>query len=303
MSSHAATHPDVIRLHPAPAERAAHPLTVRIAFALSGAVAALMVVASVWGLFAPGFYHDGAWAREALRGGDLVSLLVGVPLLLIGLIGAMRGSVRAQVLWIGALVYVVYDYAFYAFGAAFNDLFLAHIALVAMGGWALICAVPHVPTRPVRHALRDRASRWYGLFLAVVGALQGALWVFVLVRYDVTGEVMKDVPVSGQHLVFALDLALLVPALMLGGILLFRDRALGYLMGGAMAVMGAAYQLNLMAAAAFQHHAGVAGVAFPAPESIGLTAAFVSVALLLLLPKRAAPPPAQSSSARRSFLT
>ena len=115
-----------------------------------------------------------------------------------------------------------------------------------------------------------------------MGVLQGALWLFVVSRNAVTGEVLHDIPVAGQHLVFALDLSLLVPSLVVAGVLLWRQAPMGYVLGAAMCVMGALYQFNLMVAGVFQANADVAGVkAFP-PEGLFLTAGFVVSALLLL---------------------
>ena len=40
---------------------------------------------------------------------------------------ARRGSQAAQAVWLGALAYSVYNYAYFAFGADFNDVFVLHI--------------------------------------------------------------------------------------------------------------------------------------------------------------------------------
>jgi hypothetical protein len=50
----------------------------------------------------------------------------------------------------------------------------------------------------------------------------GSLVAVRVSRNAVTGEVLHDVPVAGQHLVLALDLSLLVPSLILAGVLLWR---------------------------------------------------------------------------------
>ena len=65
---------------------------LRNAFRLSVAIAILMVVASAAGLLIDGLYTDGVWAREALRGGDLTTLAVAVPVLIGSLVLARRGS-------------------------------------------------------------------------------------------------------------------------------------------------------------------------------------------------------------------
>ncbi|MGZ8578601.1 MAG: hypothetical protein ACXWWX_03605, partial [Actinomycetota bacterium] len=119
--------------------RAAEPTSaaLRVAYWLSGAVAALMIAASVAGLVIDGVYREDDWAREALRGGDLVTLMLAAPILIVALTLSIRGSHRAEPVWIGMLIYAVYNYAFYAFGTTFNDLLLLHIALLSMSVFAL----------------------------------------------------------------------------------------------------------------------------------------------------------------------
>jgi hypothetical protein len=104
-----------------------------------------------------------------------------------------------------------------------------------------------------------------------------------VLRFAVTGQLLHDIPVEGQHLVFALDLSLLVPTLVLAGVLLFRRTAAGFVLATAVCVFGAVYQLNLMLAGVFQANADVAGVtAFP-PEGILLTGALAAASAVLLL--------------------
>ena len=128
-----------------------------------------MVAASVAGLWIDGLYRDGSWAREAFRGGDLATLVLVVPVLVGSLILSMRGSSRARTVWIGALAYGAYNYAYYVFGAAFNDVFLLHIALLTLAIWTTALAVASLDVRAVAAAFRiGRAARWIGGFLVVV---------------------------------------------------------------------------------------------------------------------------------------
>jgi hypothetical protein len=256
--------------------------TLRAASVLSGIVAVMMAAAAGAGLFAEELYRDGAWAREAFRGADLVTLVLAVPLLIGSLILSVRGSRRGQVVWIGLLGYAVYNYAYGVFGAEFNDVFLLHIAILSMSLFALACALPSLAARWPARPRAYRADRWIGSFLVVVGVAQGGLWVALVLRYAFTGRLLNDIPTEGQHLVFGLDLALLVPTLVLAGVLLFRRRPIGTLLGSAVCVFGAVYQINLMMAGMFQENAGVAGVkAFPL-ESLVLTGAFLIAAAAML---------------------
>ena len=257
-----------------------------MAFRLSAVIAILIVVASAAGLSVDGMYRDGSWAREALRGGDLTTLTVAAPLLALSLVLARRGARSAQAVWLGMLAYSVYNYAYYAFGAAFNDIFVLHIALLALSIWTLALAIAGLDLRSVAERFRPaRGTRSVGGFLVAVGSILGGLWVFLALRFAVTGELIADIPHEGIHLVFAVDTALLVPALVLSGVALWRRSEAGLVFGPAMAVMGAVYQVNLLVSGLFQANADVAGVkAFPL-EGIVLAAGFGAGAIVLLLPR------------------
>jgi hypothetical protein len=128
-----------------------------------------------------------------------------------------------------------------------------------------------------------RGARAIGGFLAVVGTVLGGLWVFLALRFAVTGELMADLPADGIHLVFAIDTSLLVPALVIAGILLWRRTAHGFVFGTAMVMMGAIYQVNLLVAGLFQSNASVPGVKVFPPEGIVLAIGFALATLVLLL--------------------
>jgi hypothetical protein len=258
---------------------------LRVAFWLSGAIAVLMVIASAGGLLVDGLYRDGPWAREALRGGDLTTIAVAAPVLITSMLLARRGSRAAQAVWLGALAYSLYNYAYYVFGAEFNDIFVLHIALFSLSIAALTLAVANIDTGAIAHRFGGvRGAKFIGGFLAVVGIVLGGLWLFLAIRFAVTGELIAGLPPDGVHLVFAIDTSLLVPALVISGFLLWRRTPQGYVFGTAMAVMGAMYQLNLLMAGLFQSNAGVPGVeAFPV-EGIVLASGFALATLMLLRP-------------------
>src|ERR687891_2488296 len=274
--------------------RGAGRTALRAAYVLSAAVGGLMLAASSAGLFVEGLYPDDPWAREAFRAGDLVTMALVAPALIApaliaSLIMSARGSTRATLGWMGMLGYSVYNYAYYVFGARFNDIFLLHVALFSISIFALVSALRGLDVDSLGGGFRSKGvARSIGMFLLAVGLAQGGLWVFVVLRFVMTGQLLEDIPVEGQHLVFALDLSLLAPTLVLASVLLLRVRPVGFVMGTAVSVFGAAYQINLMASGVFQANADVPGVkAFPL-ESIILTVGFVVASVILLLAARGA---------------
>ncbi|HEY6923415.1 MAG TPA: hypothetical protein VI653_08100, partial [Steroidobacteraceae bacterium] len=89
---------------------------------LSQLIVLLAVPVHLAGLLAPQIYRDPAVLLPQNLGTDVVTLGIGIPLLGIAA-GAMRGgSVRARLLWLGALGYLVYAYGMYALGVRWNPL-------------------------------------------------------------------------------------------------------------------------------------------------------------------------------------
>jgi len=256
----------------------------RVAWWLSAAVAVAMAAASAAGLWLDGLYQDPAWAGAAARGGDLVTLVVAAPLLAAALLLARRGSERAELVWVGMLAYSVYNYAYYVFGLAFNDVFLLHVALFSASVFALILALAGLDVASVGQRFAARTpARWVGGFLLLVAAVLGLMWSWFSLRFAVTGKLPGGVfPASGQHLVYTLDLSLLVPSFALAGVLLWRRTAWGYVLATLMSVYSAVYQLNYLIASAFQADAGVAGAKALDPLALGLTLAFLLASVLLL---------------------
>jgi hypothetical protein len=262
-----------------------NPRLIRTAFVLSAAAVTLMVVAAAAGLAVDGFYTDIPWAAQALRGGDLVTLVLVAPLLSAALGLSMRGSERARLIWAGALGYAVYTYAYMVFGAEFNDLFLVHVAILSLVIWALILLLAGFDAAAVAARFTDRTpARAVAVLFGVVTLVLAGLWISASLRQAITGELPAGAaPPAALHMVYATDLTFFVVPLGVTTVLLWRRTRWGYLLGVIMAVTGGTYLVNLMAAAAFQARAHVDGVAAFSPVSLALDVAFIAAALAMLI--------------------
>jgi hypothetical protein len=254
------------------------------AYVLSALAALLMAVASVVGVAVRGFYPDIPWAAEAFRGGDLVNLLVGTPLLVTAMVVAARGSHRAILVWAGALGYTMYTYAYVVFGADFNALFLVHVVILSSAIWALICLFATTDIRMLATSFDSRTpARAVAVLLGGTAVTLAGLWSYSSLRQAVTGRLPGGAaPPAALHMVYATDLTFFVVPLGVATVLLWRRTAWGYVLGTVMAVMGASYLVNLMSAAAFQSRAGVTGVAAFSPFSLALDLAFAAAAAVML---------------------
>ena len=252
---------------------------------VSAIVAMASVVASVAGLWIKDVYQDDtSWATAALRGGDLITLVIAVPTLVLAMVLAGRGSTRALLVWIGALAYTVYNFAFYVFGAAFNDLFLVHVVAFSSSICALIVTITSVDASAIARGYSARAPvRAVAALLILVGVVFATLWSVFGISYAVTGRLsLGAATLEGMHTVFAIDLSLMAPGMALAGVLLWRRRPWGYVMGAAMSVFGAIYQLNLAAAGWFQANAGVESAKRIDPVGAALLVVFLLAVAIMI---------------------
>jgi hypothetical protein len=267
----------------------------KVAYVLSAIVATASAVASVAGLSIKDLYQDDtSWATAALRGGDLVTLVVAVPTLVVAMVLASSGSSRARLVWVGALAYAVYNFAFYVFGAAFNDLFLVHVVAFSSSIFALIVTVTGLDASAMARRYGARALvRAVAALLVLVGVVFATLWSVFSISYALTGRLsLGAATLEGMQTVFAIDLSLMVPGMALAGVLLWRRRPWGFVMGAAMSVFGAIYQLNLAAAGWFQVNAGVEGVKRIDPVGAVFIVVFLLAAAVMIRTLR----PAESGS-------
>jgi hypothetical protein len=110
---------------------------LKLAYLLSSGLAVAALVASAVGVFYPGLFRDTAMTAGNAEGTDLVILAVALPALLISMLLTARGSIGAQIVWLGALSYLLYN-------AAFNQMFLLLLTLVALPLTAGTPAAPRV---------------------------------------------------------------------------------------------------------------------------------------------------------------
>ena len=232
------------------------------AWVLSGVLLLLMVVQAALGLAVGDLYPEEPWAVAAFRGNDLVTLLVAAPVLAVAMFASRRDASSASLLvWLGMLHYGVYNFAYYAFGAAFSDVFLLHVATFSLSTIGLMMLGSSIDAvEAAKGVVGGTRARVVAAFTTVVGlALLGA-WGTMSVRFAVTGQLPEDVmPPAAVHLVYALDMGVLAPAFVVAGGLLWRRVPWGGVLGVAINASGAAYLAVLEAVGGFQADAGIAG--------------------------------------------
>ena len=247
---------------------------LKAALVLSILIVILATVASIGGLFLNGLYRDNLFVSSAWKGNDVVTLVVTVPLLVAALVYSMHGSLRARLIWMGVLDYMLYNYAFYLFGAAFNWFFLIYVALLGLSIFALILGLVNLDVNRIRQQFRERTPvSWIAGYMLFVAAGLSLIYSAQSLAFIFTGQLPTIVTRTGHptSVVFALDLTLLVPVLVLGAIWLLRRKPWGYVLAGVSTVKGPAYTLVLTAGSLWAANAGVPDAAAETPLWLALT--------------------------------
>jgi len=176
----------------------------------------------------------GLYARDSVscasqaRGQDVVTLIVGIPLLAVGTWCGRSRNLRARMLQSGSLGYMLYTYASYAFLINYNDFFLLYVALFALSFQAFVLSFRSFGSDEVASALRPGFPRRYlGIYLLVMGSLLALMWLGRIIP-----SMNSTLPPAGlEHyttlVIQVLDLAVVVPTAFITGILLLKRRQLG----------------------------------------------------------------------------
>jgi hypothetical protein len=245
-------------------------------------LAAIMATQAFTGLLFPEAYRDVGIIRMTWFGNDLVTLFIAVPLLIAGMVGAARGSCSGVLLWLGAITYAVYNYAFYAFGAALNAFFVLYLAVEVLASVGLILALSRLDIDAVAHMFQPSTPvRFIGGSLVLIGSGLAITWISMWAAYVFAG---RPTPVDPEafKVVAALDLALMVPALNAGGVLLWKRRPWGYIIASLASIQGAVYLLVLSVNALVAIRRGLANAPGELPIW-GLLLLFTTVIALVLL--------------------
>lgn len=223
-------------------------LNLKPAFILSILIAFLAAMASVGGLLMDNLYRDNDFVRAAWFANDLITALVAVPLLAVSLGYVKKGSRRGQLVWIGLLGYMAYNYAFYLFGAAFNSFFILYAVLFSLSGTALILGLSNLDVNLLARNFSPKLPvKGISMYVLVIGFMLFMVEISMITNYLLTGILPLTITQTGHPtaVVFALDLSVVVPLSLISAVLLWKRRAWGYVMGMMMLIKGFAYGLVL----------------------------------------------------------
>jgi len=190
-------------------------------------------------MFGRGIYqYDSLLVGAAFRGTDAVTLLVSLPLLVVFYLLARRGSQNAPIAMTGVLFYFLYNSASMTFAAAFNSLFLVYTALFSASFFAVVAALTSLDAGALAKRVQSGfPHRGMAIFLFVAGLGTLLLWTSELIAPILTGTAPEIIGPYTTLFTHGVDLAVVVPTVILAGILLLQRKPLGYLLAAPVLIL------------------------------------------------------------------
>jgi hypothetical protein len=216
------------------------------------------------------YYYDTVSSVAQMQGNDLITLVVGLPLLIVSTWLVLRGSLRGRLLLTGTLGFILYTYMSMATLAAYNRLFLVYITIFTLSLYAFILSLMSFDLKKLpSHFSPKLPHGWIAGLLFVVAGFLSMAWLGRIVPPLFQNQTPALENTTTLVIQF-MDLSLIVPAAILGGILLLRRNAWGYLLASVLLTKGVTLGLAVSTMAISMSLAGV-------PESLGIMVPFLMI--------------------------
>ena len=222
------------------------------------------------------YYYDTVSSAAQMQGNDLVTLVVGLPLLIIAAFLAFRGSLRGHLLLTGTLGFFLYTYMSMASLASYNSLFLVYVAIFALSLYAFILCMMSFDLSTLPQSFSEKLPHnWIVGLMFIVGSFLLLAWLGRIVPpfFQNQTPVLEN---TTTLVIQFMDLGLIVPLAFLGGFLLLRRNAWGYLLSSIMLTKGVTLGLGVSAMAINMVRVGV-------PDSLGIMIPFLVITIFNLV--------------------
>jgi hypothetical protein len=191
-------------------------------------------------LYGKGLYKQDSISVVAQgKAQDVVTIVIGIPLLIAALGMANKELLKGKLLLTGTLGYFLYTYVSYTFLWMYNSFFLIYVILMSASFFAFTLAITSFDMERLKSAFRKQLPiKFVGGFQIFFAVAIGMMWLGKIMPTVTTGSV----PVGLEHyttlVIQGMDLGFIVPAAFISGVLLLKRKPLGYLLSSVIIMKG-----------------------------------------------------------------
>jgi hypothetical protein len=183
-------------------------------------------------IYGKGLYqNDSTTIAAQAIGQDIVTILLGVPLLIISLYLSRKNLLKGKLLLSGTLGYFLYTYASYSFYSMYNSFFIINVILMSASFFAFTLSMMTFDMEKISLCFNEKLPvKMIGGLLIFIASALGLMWIKLILTPLISGTVPSQLEHYTTLTIQALDLAFVVPAAILSGVLLIKRKSFGFLL-------------------------------------------------------------------------
>ncbi|HEU5289160.1 MAG TPA: hypothetical protein VFU05_00875 [Cyclobacteriaceae bacterium] len=240
-------------------------------------VLALLVAGiSLIGIFTPDFYHRETihWQIQS-AGQDIIDLVLIVPILLLSTLVILRAKRTGMLLVAGVSLYLIYAFVIYAFDVHFNSLFFFYCLALGLSFYFFMYILSKLVSERTQLKTTKTIRKVIGTYFIVIAIIFYFLWLSEIIPASIANHAPASLMEVGlpTNPVHVLDLSIILPAILITGILLLKDKKMGHILTPIMLVFFVLMDITIGALNSMMLQNGLAG-------SITITVIMGALALL-----------------------
>jgi hypothetical protein len=202
------------------------------------------------------YYKDSLSGASQARAQDTVTLAVGMPLLVIALILSNKNSLKGKLLLTSTVGYFLYTYTSYSFLTVYNVFFLLYVIIMSLSFFCFIINITSPDLKEIeKHFKQKFPKKYIGISTLVIGIFLCMLWLGTILQSF--GKAPPELEHYTTLVIQAMDLGIIVPAAILSGILLLKNKSIGYLLSSVIILKGVTLLLAVIMMMIFMKTSGV----------------------------------------------
>jgi len=212
------------------------------------------------------YRYDTILSSSQEVGQDVVTLLIGIPLLIAGIVLNRKGTLRGHLLLTGAFGYFLYTYGGMSFLTAFNPFFLVYVALFSLSLFGFIISMMNLNVdEVVRHISDGFPCRAISIYFIAIAVFLSLAWLKLVTVPSLAWTPPYGLESAITLVIQAIDLGVIVPVSIVTATLLLKKSGWGYVLSAVLLI-----KVIMMGAALISMIIGqiLAGVEVPVVTSI-----------------------------------
>lgn len=204
------------------------------------------------------YYRDSISVASQGIASDFVTLIIGVPSLILSLVLFVKNKTVGHMMLTGIVGYFLYTYTSYTFLWNYNNWFLLYVLLMGLSFYLFILLFSEYNLENIKDKFSlSLPIKFIGFYQIFIGIVMGLMWLGIIVGSLING----NTPVILEHyttlVIQAMDLGVVVPLFIISGVLLLKRKPWGYVLSSVVIVKGTMMLLAIVTMMVNQIHQGV----------------------------------------------